>query len=165
MPLAPSHTFVFADLVGFTALAQESGDEVAADTALRFCAAATAVAREHGVQIVKHVGDRVMLHADRADAAIAAGLSLVCETPHRNGLPPVRAGAATGTAVPRGDDWFGSAVNLAARVTAVARGGELLVTSAVATAAGGVGLHLHDLGLQELRHFRVPIHLLAPRPA
>ena len=159
---APSHTFVFADLVGFTALTEQQGDEAAADLALGFARAVESLAAEHGVEVVKLIGDCVMLRADRAGDAIRLGMRLVRELPQRHGLPPVRAGAHTGPAVARGTDWFGATVNLAARVTGAARGGELLVTEATAGAAAGEpGVRLVDLGPQTFRNVAVPITVLA----
>lgn len=159
---APQHTFVFADLVGFTALTEEQGDEAAADVALGFARAAETLAAEYGAEVVKLIGDCVMLRTDRACDAIRLGMRLVRELPRHHGLPPVRAGAHTGPAVARGTDWFGATVNLAARVTGAARGGELLVTEATAGAAAGEpDLRLVDLGPQTFRNVAAPITVLA----
>lgn len=159
---APSQTFLFADLVGFTALTEVHGDEVAADVALRFAQAVEAVAAEHGAEVVKLIGDCVMLRTARAADAIRLGMRLVGELPQRHGLPPVRAGAHTGPAVARGTDWFGATVNLAARVSGAARGGELLVTEATAGAAGDdPALRLVDLGPQTFRNVAAPVVVLA----
>ena len=159
---APVSTFVFADLVGFTALTEQQGDEAAADVALGFARAAQGLAVEHGAELVKLIGDCVMLRSDSAADAIRLGLRLVCELPRRHALPPVRAGAHTGTAVARGTDWFGATVNLAARVTGAARGGELLVTEATAgEAAGEADLRLVDLGPQTFRNIAAPITVWA----
>src|SRR5918911_558499 len=62
------HTFLFADLVGFTALAELNGDEAAAEVAIRFTEDASRLAREHGARVVKRLGDAVMIHSrDAAD--------------------------------------------------------------------------------------------------
>ena len=157
-----SHTFVFADLVGFTALTEEHGDEAAADVALGFARAVDALAAEYGAEVVKLIGDCVMLRTDHAGDAIRLGMRLVRELPRRHGLPPVRAGAHTGPAVARGTDWFGATVNLAARVTGAARGGELLVTEATAGAAAGEpDLRLVDLGPQSFHNVAGPISVMA----
>ena len=161
---AATHTFLFADLVGFTTLTERHGDEAAADIALGFARAVEALAQEHGAQLVKLVGDCVMLRADRPQDAVRLGLALVRELPRRHHLPPVRAGAHTGNAVARGTDWFGATVNLAARITGLARGGELLVTEATAHAVHGEdGVQLVDLGLQHFRNVGAPVHILSAR--
>src|SRR4051794_6548336 len=123
----PLHTFLFADLVGFTALTELHGDDVAADVAMRFGSETARLASEHGATTVKRIGDAVMIRTDEAADAVRRGTRIHDELGPAAGLPPAHAGAHTGCAVERGGDWYGAAVNLAARVTDAARGGELLV--------------------------------------
>src|SRR5947209_906477 len=111
------HTFVFADLVGFTALTEDRGEEAAADLAFRLADDSARLSAEHGAEVVKSLGDAVMIRADNASDAVRLGLRLSSELRAADGYPPVHAGANTGVAVERGGDWFGAAVNLAARVT------------------------------------------------
>jgi class 3 adenylate cyclase len=145
------HTFLFADLVGFTALAELHGDDAAADVAVRFADEASQLAREHGARVVKTLGDAVMIHAQDAVESLLLGMRL--HTDLGPGLPAVHAGGHTGRAVERGGDWFGAAVNLAARVSDAARGGELLVTEATVAAAGDVaGIELDCLGPQAFKN-------------
>jgi adenylate cyclase len=149
----PLHTFLFADLVGFTALTELHGDDVAADVAVRFGSEATRLAAEHGATTVKHLGDAVMIRADHAAEALLLGTRIHDELGVAAGLPPAHAGAHTGRAVERRGDWFGAAVNLAARVTGAARGGELLVTEATLAAAGAVpGVEVDALGPQAFKN-------------
>ena len=145
------HSFLFADLVGFTALAELHGDDAAADAAIRFADAAARLAKDHGARVVKSLGDAVLIHAHDAAEALRLGIRLHSDLD--SGLPPVHAGAHTGRAVQRGGDWFGAAVNLAARVSDAARGGELLVTEAMVAAAGDVaGVELDCLGPQAFKN-------------
>ena len=66
----------------------------------------------------------------------------------------------TGAAVERGGDWFGATVNLAARVSALSGGGEVLITEAVRLAAGAMpGVELRSRGVEKLRNMREPVHL------
>jgi class 3 adenylate cyclase len=66
-----------------------------------------------------------------------------------NGFPLVRVGMHTGPAVGRDGDWFGATVNLAARVSAAAAGGEALLTATTRTAAGEVaGVELRERGAE-----------------
>ena len=156
------HTFLFADLVGFTALAELNGDEAAAEVAIRFTEDAAKMAAEHGASVVKRLGDAVMIHSRDAAESLLLGTRLRDE--RSAGMPPVHAGAHTGRAVERDGDWFGATVNLAARVTDVARGGELLVTEATVSAAGDVaGIELDSLGPQAFKNVGTPTAVYSVR--
>src|ERR671931_353038 len=134
----PAQTFLFADLSGFTALTEAHGDEQAADLVGGFCAAVRRLLAEHQADEVKTIGDALMLRAGDAAAAIRLGLRIVHDVGAQHGFPLVRVGMHTGPAVERAGDWFGTTVNLAARVSAAASGGEALLTAATRTAAGEV---------------------------
>jgi adenylate cyclase len=160
------HTFLFADLVGFTALAELHGDDVAADVAVRFGAEAARLATEHGARLVKSLGDAVMIRSDDAADAVLLGTRLHEALATIPGMPPVHVGMHTGRAVERGGDWFGAAVNLAARVSDAARGGELLVTEATVAAAGDIrGVELECLGPQTFKKVSGSTSVYAARPA
>lgn len=160
------HTFLFTDLVGFTAFTEAHGDEAAADLAVRFTEAATELAAEHGVRVVKRLGDGVMLRGDDAARTLRLGLVMHSELASIDGLPPIHSGAHTGCAVERAGDWFGAAVNLAARVSDAARGGELLVTEAAVAAAGRTrDLEFESLGPQLFRNVGRATELFSARAA
>lgn len=164
-------TFLFADLAGFTALTEVHGDEQAADLAGAFFADARALLSVHGGQEVKTVGDAVMIRCPSPIAAIGLALQLVRDVGARHGFPSIRAGLHTGAAVERDGDWFGQAVNLAARVSGAAAGGEVLVSEATAAAAGAPGggslaqIHGHSnvilrsRGRRQLRNVSQPVEL------
>jgi len=134
--VSDTHTFVFADLAGYTALTEAHGDEEAADAAADFCDAVRSLLGEHGAEEVKTIGDAMLIRVP--DAPQAAGLAerIVCEHGTRHRALAVRVGMHTGTAVPRGGDWFGAAVNLASRVADVAGPGEVVCTEATREAVG-----------------------------
>jgi class 3 adenylate cyclase len=156
------HTFLFADLVGFTALTELHGDDAAAEVAIRFADDAARLAKDHGARVVKRLGDAVMIHSRDAAEALVLGARL--KDGRRAGMPRVHAGAHTGRAVERDGDWFGATVNLAARVSDAARGGELLVTEATVAAAGEVaGIEVDCLGPQAFRNVREPTAVYAVR--
>lgn len=141
-----AETFLFADLAGFTALTEAHGDEQAADTATEFCAAVRAMLEEFEAQELKSIGDAVLIRAPHPGEAVELGLRIVEEIGSRPGAPVIPVGMHTGTAVERSGDWFGAAVNVAARVAAIAGGGEVLLTDSTREAAGalgGVSLHRH----------------------
>jgi adenylate cyclase len=127
-----AHTFVFADIVGFTALTAMHGDEAAADVAVDFAAGVRALLPAQRAEEVKVLGDGLMLRGKDPALAIELGLRITALK-----LPaPVRVGMHTGSAVSRGGDWFGSTVNLAARLCQAAAPGEVLVSHATGQAAG-----------------------------
>ena len=152
---ATEHTFLFADLAGFTALTEVHGDEEAADLAGEFAATIRAMLPEYGAEEVKCIGDAVMIRCPDASRAVRLGVRMVAELGSRPGLPSVRVGMNTGPAVERDGDWFGAAVNLAARVSGAAVGGEVLLTEETRLAAGRVGsIELLPRGRRELEERR-----------
>jgi class 3 adenylate cyclase len=121
------HTFLFADLAGFTAFTERHGDERAAELAVSFHEHVASLTQEHGCEVVKTIGDAVMVRGESAQTAVWLAQRII-ERALREGLPPVRVGLDTGPAVQRNGDWFGATVNIASRVTALTRAGELLMT-------------------------------------
>jgi adenylate cyclase len=157
-------TFLFADIVGFTSYTERDGDDAAADLAARFRAGVEAILPE-GARLVKTMGDAVMVRLD--DPAQAATTAVrIAQSALGAGDPPVRVGVHSGTAVERDGDFFGAAVNIAARVAAFAQPGEALATPEVAEAARAFGLATVDRGERRLRNVLLPIHVaaLAARP-
>src|SRR5829696_8667493 len=113
-------------------------------------------------QEVKTIGDALMLRTGHSTAAIRLGLCIVHDVGARHGFPLVRVGMHTGPAVERGGDWFGATVNLAARVSAAAGGGEALLTEATKTAAGEVaGVELRERGRWPFRNVGAPVPVYA----
>jgi adenylate cyclase len=152
------HTFLFVDLVGFTALAAERGDDRAAEVALELVARVRALAPRHGAEVVKTLGDGVMLRAGEADDALRLGTRIVCAVAAAPELPPVRVGLHTGPAVSRGGDWYGTTVNVAARLCSAAAGGEVLASEATLAAAGRVArVSLAGRRLHWLKNVTEPI--------
>jgi len=125
----------FADLVGFTKLGEEIAPEELGHVAGRLEELATAVA-EAPVRLVKTIGDAAMLVAPDAEATIDAALRLV-EASEEEGedFPRLRAGVARGAALMRTGDYYGRPVNLASRITGVARPGSVLVDEPAKLAA------------------------------
>jgi adenylate cyclase len=123
----------FADLVGFTSLGQEAGAEHLGTVATTFRSLATEVARPP-VSLIKMIGDAAMLVAPEPERLLDAALSLIARTEQEE-LPQLRAGVAMGEALNRWGDWYGSPVNVASRVTSVARPSSVLATREVRDAA------------------------------
>jgi adenylate cyclase len=122
-------TVCFADLVGFTRLGGEVEADELGSVASRFAGLATAVA-EPPVRLVKTIGDAAMFVSPDPRPLIGAALSLL-EAVEAAELPTVRAGVAFGPALFRAGDYYGHAVNLASRVTGIARPGSVLSTQEV----------------------------------
>lgn len=157
-------TFSFVDLAGFTALTEAHGDLDAVDLLDRF-AGLVGESLSAGGELVKSIGDAVMLASPGPAAAVAvlAGLWERCSQTAGFLLP--RAGAHHGPAISRDGDYLGATVNLAARVAGHAAGGQILVTSAVAIAARAGGFEVTELGPRRLRNLAAPVTLFEIRLA
>lgn len=157
-----SHTFLFADLAGFTALTEAMGDEDAADVAGEFCAAVRDLAPDYGAEPIKSIGDALMLRGEQAADAIRFALHVVNRIGGRHFHPTVRVGMHTGPATERAGDWFGGTVNIAARVSGLAAGGEVLLTEATLLAAGSLeGVEVEERGRRSLKNIGEPVLLWA----
>jgi len=156
-----AQTFIFADLAGFTALTEAHGDARAAEVAGSFCQRVGELAGGMGAVLVKEIGDAALLRTHDAATAIELGLRILESEDERSDSPAVRIGMHTGSAVERGGDWFGAAVNVAARVAAIAAAGEVVLTDATADAAGLIeDVELERLGGRQLKNVLEPVELL-----
>jgi adenylate cyclase len=157
-----AQTFLFADLAGFTALTEAHGDEHAADLVEEFSRAAGELVPDFGAQLVKTIGDALMLRAPQAPAAVRLGCALTGELLADHGYPAIRVGMHHGQAVERGGDFLGAAVNLAARISGLASGGEVLLSEATRDAAGDPdGIRFIDRGPRRLRNVASAVRVFA----
>jgi adenylate cyclase len=164
-----AHTFVFADLAGFTALTEAHGDEYAADVAAVFWAKVRRMLPSHRAEEVKTIGDALMIRTSRAADAVRLAVRIVEEIGGCHAFPAVRVGLHTGPAVARGNDWFGATVNLASRVSGRAGAGEVLLTEATRRAASREGLPVIAPLRREVVRFKnvgkpVEVWTVVPRP-
>jgi adenylate cyclase len=164
MPRERMPAMCFLDLVGYTRLTEERGDQAAAELASTLAVLVKRTSRARGGIPVKWLGDGVMLHFRDPAGAVEAALTLVGQVPEA-GLPPAHVGVAAGPVVVQGGDYFGRTVNLAARVAAHARAGQVLVTEPVAAAAAGDSVGFADLGELRLRGISAPVRVLEARRA
>jgi class 3 adenylate cyclase/YHS domain-containing protein len=154
------HTFLFADLAGFTAMTEAMGDESAVEVAAEFCDELESLAPQFDAEVIKAIGDAVMVRADQAGAAIRFGLDIVNVVGERHFFPAIRVGMHTGPAIERDRDWFGASVNLAARVSAEASASEVLLTEGTQHEAGNLErIELREHGRRELRNVSEPVTL------
>ncbi len=129
-------TVCFADLVEFTRLGEEIPPEELGMVAGRLEEMATAVA-EPPVRLVKTIGDAVMFVSTDPAAMLRASLALIAAAEAEGEeFPWLRAGLACGPVLPQSGDYYGRPVNLASRITGVARPGSVVVDEAVKEAAG-----------------------------
>jgi adenylate cyclase len=161
----PAASFVFADIAGFTALTEAHGDEEALALVTEFSdAIAAELPAVHGKH-VKTIGDAVMLRIPDPADAIRLGIRIARGVLGAHGVPSIRVGLHHGSAVERDGDYFGAAVNLAARVSAMAAGGEVLVSGQTAALAPDLeGVVYESRGRHELRNVREPVELFAAVP-
>jgi adenylate cyclase len=117
----------FADLVGFTALSQQVGDDELAAVVDEFEHLAFDVVTAHGGRVVKMIGDEVMFTVDSPVAAAEIGLALAEGTRGADELSDVRVGMAYGPLLEREGDLYGPVVNLASRITSIAFPGSIVI--------------------------------------
>ncbi|HXV57158.1 MAG TPA: adenylate/guanylate cyclase domain-containing protein [Gaiellaceae bacterium] len=125
----------FLDLAGSTALAEERGDQAAAELAAELASVVQEAAQTQGCRPVKWLGDGVMFHFSDAAAAISSGLDLIERTERAIAIP-ARIGIDAGAVVVQEGDYFGRTVNVAARIADYARPHEVLVSEAARESAG-----------------------------
>lgn len=150
-------TFAFVDLAGFTALTEAHGDDEAVGLLDEFVRISAESVGPKG-QLVKTIGDAVMLKFFSPGAAVAAVAKLFAALDGSD-LPIARAGVHHGEAIERDRDYFGSTINLTARVAGQAAGGQVLATAEVAVAARCAGVPVIELGAFELRNISEPVEL------
>lgn len=172
----------FIDLASFTTLTVVHGDESAADVAERF----SALIREalaDGDELIKSIGDGALIVSTSAPGLAALAQRVCAALDTEPAFPVMRVGLHIGTLVRRGDDVFGASVNTAARVAALAAGGQVLATDDVVAELNGAyptrqigptmlrgvpsAVDLHDLELCPTPHERLvdPVCGMALLPA
>jgi len=121
-------TFLFVDLSGFTNYTAAYGDDAAGRILGAFRTIARTVASERGVRIAKWLGDGCMVVAVNQTDAVAFAIELESKAAEVCAPLAIRAGLASGYALLfEGDDYIGSAVNLAARLCDIAGPYEILI--------------------------------------
>ncbi|MEA2399444.1 MAG: adenylate cyclase [Thermoleophilaceae bacterium] len=135
LPGSQEVTVCFADLVGFTKLGEGVAPEELGGVVGKLTEMAGEVA-ESPVRLVKTIGDAAMIVGPEPVPVVNAALRLVemAEDAGRD-FPSIRSGVASGAALERAGDYYGSPVNVASRVTGVARPASVLVTGDVHDAA------------------------------
>jgi len=143
----------FADLAGYTRFTEEVGEEEAVSTVERFIDAVNDTLPDDA-RVVKTIGDEVMVVGTDAQALTDWAVGFQRLFTER---PTPRIGVHGGVVLYRDGDYFGREVNLAARVVARARGGEVVVTDSVMdTLKDADHLHFEKIGDVKLKGFEEP---------
>lgn len=153
---------MFTDIVGSTEMAQRLGDEVAFELVNTHDAIVRAAVIEQCGRVIKHTGDGIMavfvspVQAVKAACLIQTAVEAMVPQADRPDFK-VRIGAAAGEPIERDNDFFGSTVNLAARLCAHAEPGKVLVTNGIAELCLGKGIRFADIRDADLKGFDEPI--------
>jgi adenylate cyclase len=152
----------FLDLTGYTRLTDERGDVAAADLAGRLARLVQRTSLKHGGKPVKWLGDGVMFWFREPGPAVLAALEMV-EGAATAELPPAHVGLHAGQVLYQQGDYFGRTVNVAARIAAYARQGEVLVSQEVVDASDGTSVAFAEIGPVELKGLSESIRLHVAR--
>jgi adenylate cyclase len=146
----------FADLAGYTRFTEEEGEEEALSSVERFVEGVTNTLPDDA-RLVKTIGDAVMVVSNDVRALVDWAVGFTGLFAER---PEPRIGVHWGTTLYRDGDYFGRDVNLASRVVARARGGEVLVTDSVVDAVRDAShLSFAEIGQVKLKGFSEPRRL------
>jgi adenylate cyclase len=151
---------MFADLAGYTALTDVHGDVEAVAAVESFHQVVARVATDHGLHLVKGIGDAFLLTGEDSDSAMAAAWEIVEDMAVLDRAPAVRIGIHEGPTTVRGGDVFGHTVNIAARVASEAHAGQVLVTPQVLEQAKRPSrTEPFSVGTKTFRNVSTPIEL------
>jgi class 3 adenylate cyclase/YHS domain-containing protein len=155
--------FLIADLAGYTALTEAHGSLEAARVVRRYAELTMAVL-EPGLELVEQLGDQVLIVGADPGRALLTAVRLREVVEAEPLFPTIRAGLDAGPCHVEGRRYFAAALNVAARVAAYARPGQVLCTERVARSARDVpGLALQALGAVRFKNVPVPVPVVAVR--
>jgi class 3 adenylate cyclase len=150
-------TILFTDLVSSTALTHELGDEGSQVLLRSHNEVVRKALHEHSGVEIKHTGDGIMASFRSAVGAVAAALRMQGELQQQGIL--TRIGLNAGEPIAEQNDLFGSAVQLAARITDRAEAGTVLVSNVVKELCAGKGFRFESIGPVPLKGFKELVEL------
>jgi adenylate cyclase len=148
----------FVDLTGYTRLTEERGDEVAARLAASLAALVEDISRRHGGKPIRWLGDGGMFLFKEPTAGMVAALEMVEGAPGA-GLPPTHIGIHAGPVISQDGDVFGRTVNIAARIAARAKAGEVLTSTETVELVEDARLRFVRVGPVSLKGIARPVTL------
>ena len=163
-PHGPLRTVLFTDLVGHTEMMSRLGDDRGRDVLREHEHITREVLKANGGTEVKTMGDGLMASFGSVTKAVECAVALQHAFSEREGEPlNVGVGLNAGEPIEEDGDLFGAAVIRAARIAALAEGGEILVANVVRELAEGKGFLFGDRGEVALRGFDDPVRLFEVR--
>jgi class 3 adenylate cyclase len=161
------HTILFTDVEGSTALTDRLGDAKARELLREHERTVREALKAHGGSEVKALGDGFMTSFSSATKALECAIAMQQAFAQRNESAEepilVRVGLNAGEPIAEEKDLYGTAVNEAARITATAKGGEILVSNVVRELAKGKDFQFADRGETSLKGFDEPVRLFEVR--
>jgi class 3 adenylate cyclase len=156
-------TVLFTDVEGSTALTDRLGDAKARELLREHERMIRQALKSYGGSEVKTMGDGFMTSFSSAVRALECAIAMQRAFAERNESAEepilVRVGLNAGEPIAEDDDLYGTAVNLAARITAQAKGGEILASEAVRQIVAGKKFPFSDRGETTLRGFEDRVHI------
>jgi len=123
---------MFADISGSTQLYDQQGDEIAKQMIDNCLGHLQVVTEAHKGTVIKKIGDELMCRFESVESAIAAARVSQSEIKNLQSLEKIRlsirVGVHFGEVIEDNDDIFGDAVNVAARMAGIAKGGQIITT-------------------------------------
>jgi class 3 adenylate cyclase len=157
---------MFTDMVGSTEMTAALGDVRAVELLRAHDAIVRRCLEQHRGSEVKHLGDGIMASFVDAPSSVECALKIQREFASYNedSRPQihVRIGIHAGEPVAESNDLFGSAVQMAARICAVAEADTILVSRAVRDACAGIDVNFASMGAATLKGFSEPVQLFTP---
>ncbi len=161
------HTILFSDVEGSTALTDRLGDAKARELLREHEGIVREALKSHGGSEVKTMGDGFMASFSSATKALECAIAMQRAFAEHNESAEepikVRVGLNSGEPIAEDDDLFGTAVNEDARITAAAKGGEILVSNVVRELAKGKDFLFADRGETNLKGFDESVRLFEVR--
>jgi class 3 adenylate cyclase len=156
---AAQRTFMFTDIVDSTKLVEALGEDKWRKLLTWHDRTLRELIETAGGEVIKHTGDGYFAAFQTAAAAVeaAAGIQRALDQ-HEPLAPDVRIGLHSGGAFHKGDDYAGQGVHMAARIGALAGGGEILISTD--SLDGGSRFRLSEPRSETLKGFDDPVELV-----
>jgi class 3 adenylate cyclase len=152
-------TILFVDLALFSSLADTAGDEEAMRVIDRFDQCIREYSLRHNGRLVKQIGDEFMLVFRDAAESVRFAIGVHETMARLERFVALRTGIHSGSVLYRIGDYYGTAVNIAARIASMAMPNAVLVTEPVAKAAVNDGIEVEEIGVRSLRGMEEPLAL------